>query len=92
MTARWAHHPDMVIVSSSLHAFRLDCLLEAGLAAWDLDLITAAEEREAWWYIGSVASARVALPLRDSWQVEWARAWSATATGMQLVSLVRWSR
>ncbi len=73
-------------VALALHAMRLDCLLEAALAAFDLDLINIAEERQAWWWIYSIATARIGLPLGRTWRGEWTRSWYLIAAGMQSVS------
>nr|XP_018260302.1 uncharacterized protein I303_07220 [Kwoniella dejecticola CBS 10117]OBR82460.1 hypothetical protein I303_07220 [Kwoniella dejecticola CBS 10117] len=41
-----------------LHSIRLDCLLEAELAALDLDLVTPGDEPELWWWIQQVTRSR----------------------------------
>ena len=79
-------YSDFSTVALALHAARLDCLLEAALSGFTLDLITPSEEREAWWWIYSITKARSDLALRRTWQAEWARSWSFIALGMKSVS------
>ena len=80
------HHPAFETISHLLYAARLDALLEGTLASIELDLISKNEEKMIWWWIAQVCHARVALPLAESWESAWARAWEAIARGM-LVSL-----
>lgn len=69
-------------IAPALHAARLDCLLQAALAAFDLALISPAEEQEAWWWIHSVSAARSDLQLQETWRSEWAKSWSSVGAGM----------
>lgn len=85
MAERFSGHPGFPVVALALHAARLDCLLEAALAAFDLDLIGPAEERETWWWIYSITTRRIQLPLRDTWTAKWAESWSFLAGAMQYV-------
>lgn len=73
-------------ISEVIHAIRLDCLLEAALAAFDTDLISTYEEQQAWWWIELVARTRVELGLKSTWQSLWAEMWAKIARGMFLVS------
>lgn len=76
------YHPSFASIATCLFAARLDCLLEASLAACDLDLIGADEERLAWWWIYQITSSRVQMALAESWESTWARAWLNIAAGM----------
>ncbi|WWD20301.1 hypothetical protein CI109_104777 [Kwoniella shandongensis] len=69
-----------------LHAFRYDCLLEAALAAYDTGLVIPLDERESWWWIALVASARLAACPSQTWHARWAKVWTCIGTAMQLVS------
>lgn len=79
------YHPSFASIATCLFAARLDCLLEAALAAWDLGIIGVDEERLAWWWIYQVTSCRVQMALAESWESAWARAWLNIAAGMILV-------
>ena len=86
MAERFSGHPAFSTVALALHAARLDCLLEAALSGFTLELITPMEEREAWWWVYSITKARSDLALCITWQAEWARSWSLIASGMQFVN------
>ncbi|KAK4688287.1 hypothetical protein P7C73_g1823, partial [Tremellales sp. Uapishka_1] len=79
-------------VAMALQAKRLDCLLEASLSAWDLELIPPNEEQESWWWIKQITEARLDLPLETSWEMSWAGIWASIAGAMLLVSAKRGSR
>nr|XP_031857702.1 uncharacterized protein CI109_006862 [Kwoniella shandongensis]KAA5524774.1 hypothetical protein CI109_006862 [Kwoniella shandongensis] len=68
-----------------LHAFRYDCLLEAALAAYDTGLVIPLDERESWWWIALVASARLAACPSQTWHARWAKVWTCIGTAMQLL-------
>lgn len=78
-------HPAFDTIATCLHAARLDCLLEAALAGFTLDLISRREERLAWWWIHQVTTARLELQLQESWESTWVRAWHKISAGMQAV-------
>ena len=92
MAERFLQPSNFQLVAQALHATRLNCLLEAALAAFDLELISPAEEVEAWWWIGVVTTARLDLRLPTTWRVKWAQGWSAIAAGMQLVGMRPYDR
>lgn len=73
--------PRFSVVAKAFHAARLDCLLEAALGAFDLELVIPAEEIQAWWWIGVVTDARSKLMLEVTWLSSWAHAWSVIAAG-----------
>ncbi|CAD6567041.1 MAG: hypothetical protein TREMPRED_003283 [Tremellales sp. Tagirdzhanova-0007] len=56
MAERFSGHPAFSTVALALHAARLDCLLEAALSGFTLELITPMEEREAWCLVYHLAS------------------------------------
>jgi hypothetical protein len=68
-----------------------DCLIEAALAAWDLDLVAQWEEREAWWWLEYLCEARGKLAFLGgsgvaSWEDSWALYLRYMAKAMQMVS------
>lgn len=75
-------------ISLVMHIIRLDCLLEAALAAFDADLISIYEQKQAWWWVSRVASARGGLGMKQTWQSVWAEMWAEIAKGMFLVSFL----
>lgn len=81
-----ASYPAFNSLVHALHARALDCQLESSLLAFDLRLIGYAEHRMAWWWVLVLARARANMPLRDTLESGWARAWAAVASAMLLVS------
>jgi hypothetical protein len=75
-------HPDFRRVVIALQGKRLECMLEAALSAFDLDLIDSGEEQEHWWWVQRVCSARLALGVRSSITAHWVRIWEVTSQGM----------
>jgi hypothetical protein len=78
--------PAFASLASCLHAARLDCLLEAAIASWDLDVVSPGEERLLWWWIEQISCARSSLSLPETWESTWAGAWGCLSQGMQAVS------
>ncbi|WVF68293.1 hypothetical protein IAT40_003058 [Kwoniella sp. CBS 6097] len=76
---------DLSGVTRTLEAVRLDCLLEASLAALDLELITRYDEAESWWWVYQVASARVRSSQSDSWRSSWAQCWARIGYAMLML-------
>ena len=79
--------PRFTVLAKFCHAQRLDCLLDAALAAWDAELVIAGEEPQAWWWVEQVTSARLALGMHNTWRTAWIRVWHSVAVAMQAVSL-----
>lgn len=75
-------------ISIVMHAIRLDCLLEGALAAFDAELISTYEEKQAWWWISRIATARSELGLKRTWQSVWAEMWADIAQAMFLVGFL----
>ena len=82
-----AVHPFFAAIAACLHAARLDCLLEAAIAGWDLDLVSPGEESLMWWWIERICRARSQLVLAESWESIWAEAWGDVAQAMRNVSV-----
>ncbi|WVQ95834.1 hypothetical protein IAU59_002933 [Kwoniella sp. CBS 9459] len=76
---------DLSSITKVLEAVRLDCLLEAALAAQDLELITKYDESESWWWMYQVASARVNTCRSDSWRCLWAQSWACISRAMLML-------
>ncbi|ORY34782.1 Mak10 subunit, NatC N-terminal acetyltransferase-domain-containing protein [Naematelia encephala] len=85
MAARFSGH-NAPKVATALEALRLDCLLEAALGSWELELIAPSEEQCMWWWATCVAKQRAELQLKTSRQGEWACLWAEVGAAMQKVS------
>lgn len=59
------------------HALRLDCLLEASLAAYDLNLCPPAEYAQSLWWIQRMSAVR--CKLEHNW---WSEVWMHIASGL----------
>lgn len=79
-------------VATALEVLRLDALLEGSLVGWELDLIDRAEEREAWWWVSTVAERRGKLAAQlesTDWRTVFASALAQVADGMLNVRFSR---
>ncbi|RSH93283.1 hypothetical protein EHS25_007637 [Saitozyma podzolica] len=74
-----------VSVAASLHVLRLDCLLEAAIAAEALNLISSDEESAAWWWIERITFTRRSLAPSATWRNLWSESWRSIATAMRLL-------
>ncbi|ODO06812.1 hypothetical protein I350_04172 [Cryptococcus amylolentus CBS 6273] len=73
-------------ISQTIHLLRLDCMLDAALGALDLELVHPADEREAWWWIRTVAKARIRGGTESSTiRARWAEAWESIGAGMEIL-------
>jgi len=78
--------PQVDLIVTAMHDWRLDCLLNGALTAFRDGLIGPFEETESWWWIFTVASARATSILPRAFATAWAQLWSCIGAGMQLVS------
>jgi hypothetical protein len=83
--AEMFQQPEFRLVVAAMQSKRLDCLLEAALAGFDLDLVTASEERMSWWWIHEICLYRQSLRLETTALSSWADLWLSVSAAMQLV-------
>ncbi|TYJ52956.1 hypothetical protein B9479_006425 [Cryptococcus floricola] len=84
--ATMAEYQAIPHISQTIHLLRLDCMLDAALGALDLELVHPADEREAWWWIRTVAKARIRGGTESSTiRARWAEAWESIGAGMEIL-------
>ncbi|WVQ74990.1 hypothetical protein IAR50_004598 [Cryptococcus sp. DSM 104548] len=84
--ATMAEYQAIPLISQTIHILRLDCMLDAALGALDLELVHLADEREAWWWIRTVAQARVkGVTVSCTIRAQWAQVWESIGAGMEIL-------
>ncbi|WVO13900.1 hypothetical protein L204_101524 [Cryptococcus depauperatus] len=77
---------DLSALCAVLDAFRLDCILDSVLSAFDSNLVHSTDERETWWWITKVAAARNSGHYSATVRALWAKAWFNVGLAMQIPS------
>ena len=79
--------PPFVYAATSCQAIRLDCLLDAALLGFQLDLFSMTQEAENWWWTNYICTSRLAqFGYAEDWRKSWASLWLAISDGMGAVS------
>ncbi|OCF31726.1 hypothetical protein I316_06533 [Kwoniella heveanensis BCC8398] len=89
MSEQLSRFIDLTSITKVLEAVRFDCLLEASLAALDLELITNYEESESWWWMHQVTSTRLRICQSETWRSLWAQAWACISYAMLMLLAIR---
>nr|ODN91038.1 hypothetical protein L203_01239 [Cryptococcus depauperatus CBS 7841] len=76
---------DSSALCAVLDAFRLDCILDSVLSAFDSNLVHSTDERETWWWITTVAAARNSGHYSATVRALWAKAWFSVGLAMQIL-------